>query len=703
MSLPLDEPLDLKMLRQPYPPYLSFLFATSPGSYRLGLVLSVSIALGLIFWTFQIDLQGLEPSVGLNWGEMPGIWSQFQGTGAGNPLLAENPTIQHLKRSSPLGLQLLSALIAKLLDWFPLPFHFWYGVLMVGLVVFIAIYSFQLTLLIFPFPLAGTIATVLSLQGLWSPVHRFLLDSPTLGYAALLASLYYLQERSQPLIFVAGQKQSNGLSAEKKSENRPGKKNENKFTETKLNIRWGFLVSVLAVGLYNPYYLLILAGICILNIGERLAIVPVGRKPQTVQEFLEWSKRQQMRTGKTLKAKTKEKIEWKIEYQSQRVLDFYLPALALIFFLAIVTFGFKYSLGTSLSREQMIQFPEFYADGLWHYFQPSFWQFWLVGERSGLVPALTPTLLWSGFALIFWLRPWGLQQLPLLRQVRSSSQLLLELLIVSFSCFILAHALFLRLGWPQDYIWVINRLVLTIATSIFLTAIIESIVQSLGSKQQRLWGITLSLIFVVLVLRVPLIHLSPPTSSLRSLSSSRFADYLVQHPPKELLATGLLATIAEFQSPSPERSFTSQLIPSQSIVNTLKDKITFHLTPSSLLPFDQNYYLNQRNRLMELVRIQYLGNQQEFLNFLATNRSEGYPIAFWLLESNFFTLENWETYESLKQMYPDLDREITHKITQKKMPFLQEILKQNMGQKDSCLIRDSDWVLINLNLCDMSS
>ena len=106
---------------------------------------------------------------------------------------------------------------------------------------------------------------------------------------------------------------------------------------------------------------------------------------------------------------------------------------------------------------------------------------------------------------------------------------------------------------------------------------------------------------------------------------------------------------------------------------------------------------------MELVRIQYLGNQQEFLNFLATNRSEGYPIAFWLLESNFFTLENWETYESLKQMYPDLDREITHKITQKKMPFLQEILKQNMGQKDSCLIRDSDWVLINLNLCDMSS
>jgi len=569
--------------------------------------------------------------------------------------------------------------MAKLLDWFPLPFHFWYGVLMVGLVVFIAIYSFQLTLLMFPFPLAGTIATVLSLQGLWSPVHRFLLDSPTLGYAALLASLYYLQERSQPLIFVAGQNQSSGFSAKKKT--------ENKFTETKLNIRWGFLLSVLAVGLCNPHYLLILAGIFTLNIGKRLAMVPVGRKPQTVQEFLEWSKRQQMRTGKTLKAKTKEKIEWKIEYQSQRVLDFYFPALVLIFFLAIVAFGVQHSLGTALSREQMIQFPEFYADGLWHYFQPNFWRFWLVGERSGLVPALTPPLLWSGFALVFWLRPWGLQQLPLLRQVRSSSQLLLELLIVSFSCFILAHALFLRLGWPQDYIWVTNRLVLTIATSIFLTAIIESIVQSLGSKQQRLWGITLGLIFVVLVFRIPLIHRSPPTSPVQS--SSRFTDYLVQHPP-----TGLLATIAEFQSPHPERSLTSQ-----SILNTLKGEITFHLTPSSLLPFDQSYYLNQRNRLMELVKIQYLGNQQEFLNFLAGNRSEGYPIAFWLLESNFFTLENWATYGSLKQMYPDLDREITQKITQKKIPFLQEILKKNMGQKDSCLIRDSDWVLININLC----
>jgi len=670
MSLPLDEPLDVKMLRQPYPPYLSFLFATSPRACRIGLAVSVVIALAFVFWTFGANFQGLYG------GDFPGIWSQFQESGSGHSFLAQNPTIQYLKRSSPLGLQLLSALVSKLLDWFPVPFHFWYGVMMVGVVVWVAIYTFQLTLLIFPFPLAGTIATALSLQSLWSPIHPFLLDSPTLGYAALLASLYYLQARSQPLISVPSQKKSIRFSPDE-------------IGARRLEIRWGFLISVLAVGVSNPCYLLILSGIFVLGMGERLAIVPVGRKPQTIQEFLEWSKRQKMRTGKTLKAKTKEKVEWKIEYKSQRILDFYIPSLGIIFVLAIVTFWANSSLGTALSREKMMQFPEFYADGLWHYFQPSFWRFWLFGERSGLVPALTPPLLWSGFALVFWLRPWGLQQLPLLRQVRSSSKLLLELLIVSCSCFILAHALFLRLGWPQDYVWVMNRLVLTIATSIFLTAIIESIVQSLGYRQQRLWGVALSLIFAVVVFKVPLIHLSPPASPLRSLSASRFTEYLVQHPPTELLAT-----IAEFQSPSPERSFVTR-----SIVNTLKGKIIFHLSPSTLLPFYQTYYLNQRKRLMELVKIQYLGNQQQFLTFLAANRSEGYPIAFWLVESNFFTLENWSTYGFLKQMYPDLDREITQEITKQQKPFLQEILEKNTDQKDSCLIQDSNWVLINVNLC----
>ena len=657
MSLPLDEPLHAKMQRQPYPPGFAALFATSPLAKHIGLAVSIGMALLFSLWAFQT---GLRDGDGLiQWQGDLALW--FQATQwqthsalATPDLTIAHPSLDYLQRSSPLGFQLLFQGLMILVQNCSIPFSLCYGGLIIVLAIVIAIYSFQFTLLVFPIPLAGTIAAFFALQSLWSPTDPLVPSPQTLGYTAFLACFYYLQERSQPLVL----RLADGLPSTTIKHFIP------------IQIRWGFLISLILVGLFNPRYLLILAGIFILHIIERLAIVPVGRKPQTVQEFLDWSKRQQARKGNTLKAKTKEKIEWKIEQKSTRVSDFYLPALGIILGLGLLAYGLDYGLGDSLSREQMMKLPEFYRNGLFHYFQPSAWRFWLIEQRSGFIPAISPPLLWSGLALIFWLRPWGIRQLPLLRHVRSLSKLLAELLFVALVCFILAHTFFLELGWPQNYVWTIDRLSLTIAASIFLTAILESIAQSVADRTQRFWGLLLSFIFIAIVWTVPLIHRSPPTPPLQSIVPSAFTTYLTAQPHPGLLAT-LLEFKLEFQTQT--TALTTAQTPvagtSTALLNGLQSQVPFYLSPHTLRPYHQTYYFNQRQQLLDLLRLQYLGSQSEFIKFIQGRKAQGYPIDFWLLDRDFFSLENWETYPELKQINPELDRDIRQAMDQKNIPF----------------------------------
>jgi hypothetical protein len=463
------------------------------------------------------------------------------------------------------------------------------------------------------------------------------------------------------------------------------------------------------LSLFAPLYLFLVFGVFSLQVIDRLAIVPVGRKAQTVQEFLDWSKKQysqeysqqhnqpqpKNKQGRTLRARKRKKrnVEWQFQFRSPRLWDFYFPSLGLILGIGLI-YGFinflNINLGgeVALSRYEMLQQPAFYEPGLWSYFYENPWHSWLSGVRSGFIPPLTPPLLWSGLVLPFWLRPWGLGQLPLLRQVRSTLSLLGQLLLVSLICFVLAHAFVLQLGWPQDFVWVSHRLGLIIASSIFLTAIAEGMAQALGRSRERWWSLLLGLITLVIIVRLPFVYLTPPANALPVLSSGAVYDRLQATPSPKVL----MSTLAFRENLGAE---------DQQILTVLQTMAPFYLTPSTLVPYQKSTYEHQRQQLKELLQAEYLAPRADFLAFVdrLTAQTAGEPL--WLLKNQSFSAENWAQYSLLQQLYPDLNRQITQKLNKpgsQPKGFLETIVTSpSFAQNKSCCIHSGDWILVNLS------
>ncbi|MGA0199637.1 MAG: hypothetical protein ACO3NK_11050 [Prochlorotrichaceae cyanobacterium] len=502
MSLPLDEPLHAKFMRRTYAYGLSPLFETSPRANCMGLGISIVLAIGYVLWSGTLG-DGNFTDRYANWGDYPGFWLSLYWHPQATDLLAHHDYLNALQGTTPLGLKGLYFLAAQC----SIPFSLFQISLITVLAVLISSFSFCLTCSILPIPLAGTIASFLSLQSLWSPQAPLVPAPQSLSYLGLLLCFSALNYRNLPTIGPVTPLQEKPASS--------------RFQWLQ-RLHWPLLASIIFLALFAPTALLLVAGVLGLQIMDRLAIVPVGRKPQTVQEFLDWTQRQQQRQGKTLKQKTQEKVEWQIQALSQRLWDLYFPSLGLIAGIGLL-YSLVYSFGEpSLSRYDLLQYPEFYDPGWWSYFYDTPWQSWLIGHRSGLIPPLTPPLLWSGLVLPFWLSPWGLGQLPLLRQVRSSLKILGELLLISLVCFVLAHAFVLQLGWPQDFLWISDRLVLTIATSIFLSALVEGLAQSSGRSHERWWGLGLGILALVIIFKFPLIHRAQPANALPRVPSLPF-------------------------------------------------------------------------------------------------------------------------------------------------------------------------------------
>ena len=663
MSLPLDEPLHAKFMRRPYAYGLSPLFEVSPQAYSFGLVFSVVLAISYVLWSGTLG-DGNFTDRYANWGDYPGFWLSLYWHPQATDLLTHHDYLNALQETTPLGLKGLYFLAAQC----GIPFSLFQISFITILAVLISSFSFCVTCSILPIPLAGTIASFLSLQSLWSPQAPLVPDPQSLGYLGLLLCFSALNHRTLPAIGPVTPLPDNP---------------ESSWFQGLKRLHWPLMASIVFLALFAPPALLLVAGVLGLQVMDRLAIVPVGRKPQTVQEFLDWTQRQQKRQGKTLKQKTKEKVEWKIQVRSQRLWDLYFPSLGLIAGIGLL-YSLVYFFGEpSLSRYDLLQYPEFYDPGWQSYFYETPWQSWLIGHRSGLIPPLTPPLLWSGLVLPLWLSPWGLGQLPLLRQVRSSVKILGELLLVSLVCFVLAHAFVLQLGWPQDFLWMSDRLVLTIATSIFLTAIAEDLVQSWGRSQERWWALGLGIIALVIIFKFPFIHRAQPVNALPVVPQSALYDRIQGAAEDQVLLTTL--------------GFQTDLAPeAQAIIAALQERIPVYTLPNHLVPQQTSSYQVARQHLKELLTAQYLAPRPAFLAFLDQVTADTTLEPLWLLETSSFTPENWSRYALLQNLNPILSREISQHLTTPASPgFLQSWI--NQPHDPSCLLRSPPWLLVNLS------
>jgi len=708
MSLPLDEPLHAKFLRRPYTYGLAALFQCSALAQRVSMGLGVALAIVYLFWSGTIG-EGLWANGGegwsdryVQWGDYPGFWLGFYWHPDVRTLLADHEYLNTLQATTPLGIKGLYFLAAQL----QIPFELFHAGLISLLAMGIAGLSCSLTLSLLPVPLAGVMASFLSLQSLWSDHIPLVPDPKTWGYLGLLlcfSALNYRGANPDPIPRL----QDTFLTPIS-----PGSENLRGLTWLK-GLHWSVLISIIFLALFSPIYLLLIFGVFSLQTIERLAIVPVGRKAQTVQEFLEWSKKQYSHAqphtlgnpqdhnprarSRRRKKQKKQQVEWQFQFRSPRLWDLYFPSLGLILGIGLL-YGVINHWGTIvLSRADMLQQPAFDGEGIWSYFYHNPWQTWLSGIHSGFIPPLSPPLLWSGLVLPLWLGSWGPGPLPLLRQVKSNLSLLGELCLVSLIGFIFAHAFILQLGWPQDLVWVSHRLGLTIATSIFLTAIGDGVAQALGRSRQRWWAIALALVTLVIIFRFPFINLTPPANVLPTLSS-------------EILSSETLSSKTLYDclraDPSPKilistLGFRDTLAPEErQRLDLLQTIAPVYFTPMTLTPYRKSTYENQRQQLRELLQAEYLGSRADVLAFVdrLTVQTQGEPL--WLVEQQRFTPENWSQYGLLHYLYPNLSRQIDKKLNNPGAPqgFLRTIVSSpTSAPEDTCRFHSGDWIILNLS------
>ena len=310
--------------------------------------------------------------------------------------------------------------------------------------------------------------------------------------------------------------------------------------------------------------------------------------------------------------------------------------------------------------------PEFLPGGTSEFFSPSFWQFWLNGKRSGMMPKYAGVVM----TLAIMVSPWFLLKphwFPLRKTVKPEAIILLQTTVASVGLFFLAHLLLFQLHLPSRYTEHSLRIVSAIAMAFALTIMLDSLLQWNARHQVR-FPHSLSLvatgIFFISLLVYPACFKDFPETNYITGKSPQLYQFL-QRTSK----TRLIASTAEEVNQIPTFAKRSILVGSQGYP----------------VPYHLGYYQQIQERTQDLIQAQYSPKSEVVQAFI-----EKYNIDFWLLDKHAFTPDYIANYEWLMQYQPAANRAI-QRLQAGKIPFL-------MQQKQGCHI----WENQNLLLLDTS-
>lgn len=278
--------------------------------------------------------------------------------------------------------------------------------------------------------------------------------------------------------------------------------------------------------------------------------------------------------------------------------------------------------GPVVSYTQAWHMPEHWREGRHHFFDPNPWQFWLIGQHSGILPAVMPPLIW--ISLLF---PWLKQnprKFPLIRLLKSQDMYLFwQMFMIAIALYFAAHLFFLKLFFPTRHTIHLFRLIMSLTAGITLTILGDwSISTTKNIRKINLQKFALSLItlsiFTILFL-YPNFLKSYPKSEYRIGRHPSLYQYLQQQPKDTLTAT--LSNEADNLPTFSQRAIL--------------------VGREYALPFHLGYYSQIRQRTIDLITAQYHVNLQP-----AKNLIQKYGIDFWLIEKdslqpNYLTRKTW--------------------------------------------------------------
>ena len=344
-----------------------------------------------------------------------------------------------------------------------------------------------------------------------------------------------------------------------------------------------------------------------------------------------------------------------------------------------------YALNTSkyspiITLTQAKKLPEFFPGGRASFFSDNTFDFWLTGDRSGIIPpewlsqSFLPPQVWAGLLLFIFLSlkeiprvmryiynspkfplergtlktppflrragerfktvPHRLKNcykyFPLAKKITNKIILLPELALASTGIFLTAHLLLFRLHHPSRYSQHSLRIIMALAGGIAFTLIIDFLRQKFHllnhpSQTKSVGKIKTISIYIVLtiLLLYPALTNNFPVSNYVVGKAPQLYEFLAQQPSDIRVASLTLEA-----NNIPTFAKRSILVGSE-----------------YALPYHQGYYAEIKQRANDLIQAQYSPNLEEVKKFI-----QKYDIDFWLLDSQALTLEYVRKNHRLQQL-----------------------------------------------------
>ncbi len=326
--------------------------------------------------------------------------------------------------------------------------------------------------------------------------------------------------------------------------------------------------------------------------------------------------------------------------------------------------------GPAYTAAQAKQIPDFWK-GKSAVFQRDLWRFFITGKRSGMfgLPVFTPPTLCLGLLLPVLLR-FG-SKFPLSRYLTPSLMLLPQIILASIGMFFAAHALLFKLHLPSRYTSYTFRLLLTIATGIALTLLLDAVLGWLRqhgknrfSKPQLLAMGTTLLIGAGLV----------------------FYPSFVKNFPLAGYVVGRVPPLYEFFAQQPKNILIASLSEEANNLPTFSRR-SILMGREYYIPYHKRYYQQIRQRFFELIRAQYSQNLAE-----AQNLIRQYGVDFWLLDREWSTAQYLHNNGWFRRF--QLIKEEVAALQQGKVPALLGVVEQcTVFQTKDLVVLQADCIV----------
>ncbi len=288
--------------------------------------------------------------------------------------------------------------------------------------------------------------------------------------------------------------------------------------------------------------------------------------------------------------------------------------------------------GPVLTAAEAVTSPELWPGGRNPFYHENPFYFWLIGERSGILPALLPPLIWVGIFLP-WVRRFP-SRFPLVLHLSPDFSVFKNLIVASILMFLAAHALLFKLHLPSRYIDHSFRILFAGATGILIVILIDWALGSLASfswQPQQVVAAGMTLIFTVALILYPNYTPSFPRTNYRP---------------------GPLPALYQFFQQQPKDSLIASLTGEANNLPTFAHR-SILVGREYAIPYHRGYYQEFSQRMKDVIRAQYSQNSEWVQEVI-----KQYGIDFWLIEQSAFDQEYFARNPWLQQYQPEADQAV---------------------------------------------